>query len=221
MNDRDGARQLTLYDFAKKESRALTTAARVHSSAAWAPDGKRLAYAVDGEEIRVRTLADGSEKTLYTGKFGRGGVSIAWSPDGEWLAAFLPGVKNFRNAWLLRTDGSAKEQVSWLPNMFGGDVSWTPDGTALLFVTGQRTEHRRVAILDLKPRAPEFREEAFRKLFEKPGRSGEEGNSEDRIRAGGLAGPVAVIATGDGRVRTGSESGREDAGVCRELGGAG
>lgn len=167
LSEGGGTRQLMLYDFAKKESRALTTAARVHASHVWAPDGKRLAYAVDGEEIRVRTLADGSEKTLYTGKFGRGGVSMAWSPDGEWLAAFLPGVKNFRNAWLLRTDGSSKEQVSWLPNSFGGDVSWTPDGASLLFVTGQRTEQRRVAMLDLKPRTPSFREEAFRKLFEK------------------------------------------------------
>ncbi len=168
MSDTDGGRELALYDFAKKESRALTTAGRVHSSPVWAPDGKRLAYAVDGEEIRVRTMADGSEKTLYTGKFGRGGLSMEWSPDGEWLAAFLPGVKNFRNAWLLRTDGSAKEQVSWLPNMFGGDISWTPDGATLVFLTGQRTEQSRVAMLDLKPRAPEFREEAFRKLFEKP-----------------------------------------------------
>jgi len=168
LSEKDGARQVALYDFAKKENKALTAAPVVHASPAWSPDGKRLAYVVDGEEIRVRTMADGSEKALYTGKIGRGGLSLAWSPDGEWLAAFLPGVKNFRNAWLLKADGSVKEQVTWLPNMFGGDIGWTPDGASIFFVTGQRTEQRRVAMLDLKPRMPEFREEAFRKLFEKP-----------------------------------------------------
>jgi Tol biopolymer transport system component/C-terminal processing protease CtpA/Prc len=166
--DQDGSRQVMLYDFAKKESKALTTAARVHSGPGWSPDGKRLAYTVDGEEIRVRTMADGSEKTIYTGKFGRQGLNMAWSPDGEWLAALLPGVKNFRNVWLLKSDGSAKEQVSWVPNTFGGDVTWTPDGASILFATGQRTETRRVVVVDLKPRAPEFREDSFRQLFEKP-----------------------------------------------------
>jgi Tol biopolymer transport system component/C-terminal processing protease CtpA/Prc len=168
ISDHDGSRQVMLYDFAKKESKALTTAARVHSGPGWSPDGKRLAYTVDGEEIRVRTMADGSEKTIYTGKFGRQGLNMAWSPDGEWLAALLPGVKNFRNVWLLKSDGSAKEQVSWVPNTFGGDVTWTPDGASILFATGQRTETRRVVVVDLKPRAPEFREDSFRQLFEKP-----------------------------------------------------
>jgi len=167
LSEGGGARQLMVYDFAKKESRALTTAPRVHGTPVWAPDGKRIAYAVDGTEIRVRTIEDGSEKTLYTGKFSRGGVNMAWSPDGEWVAAFLPGVKNFHNAWLLRSDGSAAEQVSWLPNAFGGWVRWTPDGSSLLWVTGQRTEQSKVAMLDLKPKTPEFREESFRKLFEK------------------------------------------------------
>lgn len=167
-SDGDGVRQLMLHDFAKKETRALTTAPRVHSSPVWSPDGKRLAYAVDGQEIRVRTLAGDTEKTVYTGKMRRTGVSMAWSPDGEWLAAALPGVKNFVNVWLLKADGSAKEQVSWLPNAGGGDVTWTPDGASVLFATGQRTEQTRIAMVDLKTVQPPFREEAFRKLFEKP-----------------------------------------------------
>jgi len=165
--DREGARHLVVYDFAKRESTALTTGARVHVAPAWSPDGKRLAYAVDGEEIRVRTVADGTETVLYAGRVGRFG-NLAWSPDGEWVAAVLPGVKNFQNAWLLKADGTAKEQVSWLPNSSGGEVVWMPDGSEILFVTGQRTEQRRVAAIELKPRSPEFREDAFRRLFEKP-----------------------------------------------------
>lgn len=168
ISDQDGSRQLMVYDFAKKESRALTSGSHVNSSPVWSPDGKRLAYAVDGAEIRVRVLADGSDRAVHSGPLGRRGVSMAWSPDGEWLAAMLPGVKNFMNVWLLKSDASAREQITWLPNSQGGDVTWTPDGAAILFLTGQRTETVRIAMVELKARRPEFREDAFRQLFEKP-----------------------------------------------------
>lgn len=171
--DSDGARRIMLYDFVKREATVLTPAPRMHVAPAWSPDGKRLAYAVDGEEIRVRTLSGGTEKTIYAGKFGRSGTPLAWSPDGEWLATTLPGVKGFRNLWLINADGSVREQATWLANMGSGVVVWMPDGQSVLFVTGQRTEQRRVAIVDLKPRSPDFREDAFRQLFEKPAAPGE------------------------------------------------
>jgi len=197
LSDGDGVRQVMVYDFVQKESRALTTAARVHGSPAWSPDGKRLAYAVDGEELRVRTLADGSERTIYAGKFGQRGLSMAWSPDGEWVAAILPGVKDFQNVWLLRADGGAKEQVSWLPNSFATSVRWTPDGASLVFITGQRTEQSRVAVLDLKQRKPEFREEEFRKLFEKAamGAENKEAPKTELVKEG-LRGRLRLLPLG-------------------------
>ena len=58
------------------------------------------------------------------------------------------------------------------PVLLAGDPSftevepaWSPDGTALYFVTGQRTEAGQVARVDLVPRAPRFREDQFRDLF--------------------------------------------------------
>ncbi|HEU0120302.1 MAG TPA: S41 family peptidase [Bryobacteraceae bacterium] len=167
ITDSDGSRHLMLYDFGTKETKALTSGEGVHTAPSWSPDGKKLAYVRNGEEIRVRTVEDGAEKTIYAGRVGRSGIGLAWSPDGVWIGTVLPGVKNFRNAWVLRADGTAKHQVSWLPNSFAGGLVWTPDGSSILYVTGQRTEHSQAAMVDLKPRQPAFREDSFRQLFEK------------------------------------------------------
>src|SRR6185503_986489 len=44
-------------------------------------------------------------------------------------------------------------------------VSWSPDGTFVLFDSGQRTESTQLARIDLVPRTPRFREDQFRDLF--------------------------------------------------------
>jgi tricorn protease len=56
-------------------------------------------------------------------------------------------------------------QVSFLANANLNTVSWSPDGTYLLFETGQRTETGQLARVDLIPRTPRFREDQFRDLF--------------------------------------------------------
>ena len=44
-------------------------------------------------------------------------------------------------------------------------LSWSPDGTYLIFNTSQRTEPGQVVRVDLLPRTPRFREDRFRDLF--------------------------------------------------------
>ena len=56
--------------------------------------------------------------------------------------------------------------MSFLANASGDDLSWSPDGTFLLFDTGQRTEDGQIARVDLLPRTPRFREDQFRDLFQ-------------------------------------------------------
>jgi hypothetical protein len=48
---------------------------------------------------------------------------------------------------------------------FSNTVSWSPDGTFMLFDSGQRTESTQLARVDLVPRTPRFREDQFRDLF--------------------------------------------------------
>jgi C-terminal processing protease CtpA/Prc len=71
----------------------------------------------------------------------------------------------FRNVHVVSASGGAATPITFLANTFGGAVSWSPDGTFILFDTRQRTEDGQVARVDLVPRVPKFREDQFRDLF--------------------------------------------------------
>ncbi len=88
-----------------------------------------------------------------------------WSPDSRWLALMPASEKNFRNVTIASAAGGDAKPISFLANTFGDYVTWSPDGTYILFNTTQRTETVQVARVDLIPRAPRFREDQFRDLF--------------------------------------------------------
>ena len=61
--------------------------------------------------------------------------------------------------------GGEGRQISFLANSNSNTITWSPDGTFILFDTNQRTEPGQVARVDLIPRTPKFREDQFRDLF--------------------------------------------------------
>src|ERR1700730_13068870 len=61
--------------------------------------------------------------------------------------------------------GGEGRPVSFLANGGNNTVSWSPDGSFLIFDTGQRTESGQLARVDLMPRTPKLREDHFRDLF--------------------------------------------------------
>jgi C-terminal processing protease CtpA/Prc len=66
---------------------------------------------------------------------------------------------------VVAADGGDERPLSFLANHYGDSPVWSPDRTYLLFSTGQRTERRSIARIDLTPRTPRFREDQFRDLF--------------------------------------------------------
>ena len=169
VSDRDGPTHLFLYDFATNSETQLTRETGSDDTPRFSPDGKMIAFERAGEEIRVLDLDSKKDRSVAKAHLERPPLSsdrpFVWSPDSKWIAYMPVGDKLFKNAFVVAVAGGETHAVSFLANVGGNTVSWSPDGTYLLFDTGQRTETAQLARVDLIPRTPKFREDQFRDLF--------------------------------------------------------
>ena len=170
-SDRSGRAQLYLHDFATRTETALSPDGGSDVSPSFSPDGRTLIFARNGRELRALDVATKRDRLLARGYFDRPPFlserPYAWSPDGRWIAYLTSsGNRQFTNVHIVAASGGESRQVSWVANAFGNTISWSADGTYLLFDSGQRTEDGQVARIDLQPRTPRFREDQFRELFE-------------------------------------------------------
>ncbi|HEY9402480.1 MAG TPA: S41 family peptidase [Pyrinomonadaceae bacterium] len=175
VSERDRTPHLFSYDFASNTETQLTQADAADATPRFSPDGKMLAFERAGRELRVLNVETKTERVVATGNFERPPLNpdrpFVWSPDSRWIAYMPVAAKLFRNVQVARVfEGTGApnvpaQPVSFLANVFSNTVSWSPDGTFMLFDTGQRTESFQVARVDLIPRTPRFREDQFRDLF--------------------------------------------------------
>ena len=169
VSDRDRISRLFLYDFANNSETQLTRDTADDSTPRFSPDGKLLAFVRGGKELRVMDVAARTDRVVTTAYFERPPLNsdrpFVWSPDSKWLA-YVPVSENlFKNVHVVSVEGGNGRPASFLANVFSNSVSWSPDGTFMLFDSGQRTESTQLARIDLVPRTPRFREDQFRDLF--------------------------------------------------------
>ncbi len=169
VSDRDGTPHIFLYDFTTNAETQLTRADAEDSAPRFSPDGKWLAFQRGDSELRLMDVSSRQERLLANAKFEMPPISPArpfvWSPDSRWIA-FLPVSENlFSNVYVVPVEGGQARPVSFLANVGNNTLSWSPDGTFILFITGQRTENGQLARIDLIQRTPRFREDQFRELF--------------------------------------------------------
>ena len=169
VSDRDGPTHLFLYEFATNTESRLTNDAAGDDTPAFSPDGKSIAFERGGEEIRVYEIDAKKEHPVAKAHLERPPLSsdrpFTWSPDSKWIAYVPVSDKGFKNVWIAAASGGEGRQISFLANSNSNTVTWSPDGTFVLFDTNQRTEPGQVARVDLIPRTPRFREDQFRDLF--------------------------------------------------------
>jgi len=170
VSNREGEPHLFLYDFTTSAETQLTRDKAGDTSPRFSPDGKLIAFMRDARELRVIDVESKQERVLATANLDRqpfvSDRGYAWSPDSRWVAfTTVSGGKLFQNVFVVPAAGGTAQPISFLANSNGISVSWSPDGTFILFDTGQRTEDFNVARVDLLPRTPRFREDQFRDLF--------------------------------------------------------
>jgi tricorn protease len=169
VSDRDGPTHLFLYDFATNTESRITNDQASDDTPGFSADGKSIAFERGGEEIRVYEIDGKRERSIAKAHLERPPLSsdrpFVWSPDNKWIAYVPVSDKGFKNVWVAPAAGGDGRQISFLANSNSNTVTWSPDGTYVLFDTNQRTEPGQVARVDLIPRTPRFREDQFRDLF--------------------------------------------------------
>jgi len=169
VSDRDGPTHLFLYDFATNTESRITSDQASDDTPMFSPDGKSIAFERGGDEVRAYEIDSKKEHTVAKAHLERPPLSsdrpFIWSPDSKWIAYVPVSEKGFKNVFVAPADGGEGRQVSFLANSNSNTITWSPDGTFILFDTNQRTEPGQVARIDLIPRTPRFREDQFRDLF--------------------------------------------------------
>jgi Tol biopolymer transport system component len=127
--------------------------------AAWSPDGSRLACTVVNEDFGGDPSLDG----IYTIRSTDGGglrritdfmsFPADYSPDGNRLVLQTFDENDVNHLSVVRLDGSGLMQIT--PQNFGVNpgigVSWSPDGTKILFSGGFVESGRRPALYIVRP----------------------------------------------------------------------
>jgi Tol biopolymer transport system component/C-terminal processing protease CtpA/Prc len=169
-SERDGSLKIFQYDFQTETETPLTVTGNDFAPV-FSPDGKSLAFLRNARSLMIYDFASKREREickLFTDAPPLAGKrSLSWSPDNRWIAflANQPESRSYTNVYVVSATGGAAQPVSFLANSNSNSVSWSADGTFVLFDTNQRTEEGALARIDLRLRTPKFREDQFRDLF--------------------------------------------------------
>lgn len=169
-SERSGVRRIYQYSFIDGTESPITNAGDDFSPV-YSPDGKSIAFLRNARALWIYDVEKKQEREickLFTDAPPLAGKqTFAWSPDNKWLAFLTtaPENRSFANVSVVSANGGVAKPVSFLSNSNSGSISWSPDGTFILFDSSQRTEDGVLAQIDLTLRTPKFREDQFRDLF--------------------------------------------------------
>ena len=143
--DLDGNLDIALVRAEGGSIERLTQDPHVDIQPAWSPDGQSL-YFVSGRggslDIYRLDLASGEKIPVVSGQ--RHDIQPSVSPDGRRLAYIAPvqGRMGSGGIWVKRLPDGEPELVHYEETSFRAKPTWTPDGSALVYVFGCRRLER-------------------------------------------------------------------------------
>ncbi|HEX7957471.1 MAG TPA: LpqB family beta-propeller domain-containing protein, partial [Pyrinomonadaceae bacterium] len=141
VSERNGPAQLFQYDFGSNAETQLTSSGESDDTPRFSPDGRWVAFQRAGRELRALNTETKQERVVAAGSFQRPPLNpdrpFVFSPDSKWIAYMPIGQRLFRNVYVAQVEGDGKGRpVSFVANSGSNTVSWSPDGTFVLFDTG-------------------------------------------------------------------------------------
>jgi Tol biopolymer transport system component len=102
------------FDLARRIHERLITSIRQNHSAAWSPDGKRIAFASDRTGAwQVWIAGANGERPAPITSFPRGAINrVVWSPDGKWIAFAASPEGPSSSIFAISADGGAPRRVA-------------------------------------------------------------------------------------------------------------
>jgi Tol biopolymer transport system component len=141
------ARQIWVMHADGTAKRKLTYSRQVNEWPTWSPDGQKILFeTVVGPEFGKKRMElhtmnrDGTEKRLIARVKATNGIAgkywcacADWSPDGTKIAYEAPTGKRKPGIFVMNADGTARTQLTHLPQTRDENPDWSPDGTQIAF----------------------------------------------------------------------------------------
>ena len=151
MSDRDGhiknnffAYEIYVMDNDGAGQQRLTNNDRFDAYPSWSLDGKRIAFAGNGE-IYVMDANGGNQQRLTEDR--NGDQDPSWSPDGKRIA-FMSNRAGNMEIFVIDADGDNQRNLT---NNDGvdQDPSWSPDGKHIAFTSKRNGDNQEIYVMDI------------------------------------------------------------------------